>query len=177
MQQGLQVRLVEIWAQASGSDGATFLSGLRPLEATGWKEFGGIIAAVQTQKNLAKGKPAYASSSQSGSSTAATTDGSTSTRWSSDKGTDQQWIFVDLGQRYPISRVRLSWDAAHASEYTIQTLISGTTWTTIYQTGAGNGGIDDIRNLAGFGRYVRVFAHERGTQLGKYSLREIEVYP
>ena len=44
---------------------------------------GGIMAAVQAKKNVAKGKPAYASSSQSGSATANTTDGSTSTRWSS----------------------------------------------------------------------------------------------
>ena len=35
----------------------------------------------------------------------------------------------------------------------------------------------DIRGLAGFGRYVRIFARQRGTQLGNYSLREIEVYP
>jgi hypothetical protein len=177
VQQGLQVRLIEIWAQASGDDGATFLSGSRPLEATGWKEFGGIMAAVQAQKNVAKGKPVCASSSLSGSPTVHTTDGSTSTRWSSVAGTDKQWIYVDLGQRYPISRVRLSWDTAYASEYTIQTLTSGTTWTTIYKTTAGNGGVDDIRNLSGLGRHVRVFAQKRGTQLSNYSLREIEVYP
>jgi hypothetical protein len=176
VQQGLQVRMVEIWAQASGSDGATFLSGQRPLEATAWKDFGGIMAAVQARANLAKDQPAYASSSQSGFSTASMTDGSTSTRWSSATATDDQWIYVDLGQRYPISRVRLSWDAAHASEYVIQTRI-GTTWTTIYQTSAGNGGVDDIRTLSGFGRYLRVFARQRGTQPSKYSLREIEVYP
>jgi hypothetical protein len=174
--QGLQLRMVEIWAQPSGSDGATFLSGLRPLEATGWKEFGGIMAAVQAQKNIARGKRAYASSSQSSFPTTYATDGSTTTRWSSVSG-DKQWIYVDLGQRYPISRVRLSWDAAYASEYTIQTLTSGTTWTTIYKTSAGNGGVDDIRSLSGFGRYVRIFAHERGTQLSNYSLREIEMYP
>jgi hypothetical protein len=73
--------------------------------------------------------------------------------------------------------VRLSWDAAHASEYTIQTLTSGTTWTTIYKTSAGNGGVDDIRNLSGFGRHVRIYAQKRGTLLKNYSLREIEVYP
>jgi hypothetical protein len=37
--------------------------------------------------------------------------------------------------------------------------------------------VDDIRNLSGFGRHVRIFAHKRGTQLKNYSLREIEVYP
>jgi hypothetical protein len=175
--QGLQLRLVEIWAQPSGSDGSTFLSGSRPLEATGWKEFGGIMAAVQAQKNVAKGKHTYPSSTQSGYPAAYATDGSTSTRWTSVAGDDTQWIYVDLGQRYPISRVRLSWDAAHASEYTIQTLTNGTTWTSIYTTSAGDGGVDDIRPLSGFGRYIRIFAHKRGTLLKNYSLREIEVYP
>jgi hypothetical protein len=175
--QGLELRLVEIWAQPSGSDHQTFLSGLRPIEATAWKEFGAIMAAVQTQKNVAKGKRPYASSSQSGFAAALATDGSTATHWSSSPGTDKQWIYVDLGQRYTVSRVRLSWDAAHASEYTIQTLTSGTTWTTIYKTSAGDGGVDDIRALSGFGRYVRIFALKRGTLLNNYSLREIEVYP
>ncbi|WP_331156715.1 discoidin domain-containing protein [Steroidobacter sp.] len=175
--QGLQLRMVEIWAQPSGSDDATFLSGLRPLEATGWKEFGGIMAAVQAQKNVAKGKRAYAKSTQSGLPASYVSDGNTSTRWASVAGDDKQWIYVDLGQRYPISRVRLSWDASYASEYTIQTLTSGTTWSTIYKTTAGNGGVDDISRLSGLGRYVRVFAHKRGTQLKNYSLREIEIYP
>ena len=176
-QQGLQLRMVEIWAQPSGSDDATFLSGLRPLEARGWKEFGGIMAAVQAQKDVARGKPAYASSTRSGSPASHALDGSTATHWSSVPGDDKQWIYVDLGQRYPISRVRLSWDVAHASEYTIQTLTSGTTWTTIYQTSAGDGGVDDINGLAGLGRYVRIFAHKRGTLLKNYQLRELEVYP
>jgi hypothetical protein len=175
--QGLQLRMVEIWAQSSGSDGATFLSGLRPLEATGWKEFGGIMAAVQTRKNVARDKPAYASSTQSGFPASRATDGSTANYWNSGSDADKQWIYVDLGQRYPIARVRLAWDAGHASEYTIQTLTSGTNWTAIYKTSAGDGGVDDIRGLSGFGRYVRIFAHKRGTQLKKYSLREIEVYP
>lgn len=47
--QGLQLRMVEIWAQPSGSDNATFLSGLRPLEASGWQKFGGIMTTVPTQ--------------------------------------------------------------------------------------------------------------------------------
>jgi hypothetical protein len=176
VKQGLQLRMVEIWAQPSGSDGGTFLSGLRPLEAGGWKDFGGIMAAVQAQKNVAKGKRVYAKSSQSGFPAAYATDGSTATRWSSVPGEDKQWIYVDLGQRYPVARVRLPWDAAHASEYTIQTLTSGA-WTTIYKTSAGDGGVDDIRGLSGFSRYVRIFALKRGTLLKNYSLREIEVYP
>ncbi|GFE86947.1 discoidin domain-containing protein [Steroidobacter agaridevorans] len=174
---GMQLRMVEVWAQPTGSDGSTFLSGSRPQEATGWKEFGTIMAAVQQQKNVAKGKLAYARSTQSGFPARYVTDGNTATRWSSVPGDDKQWIYVDLGQRYPTARVRLAWDAAHASEYSIQTSSNGATWTTLYKTSAGDGGVDDIRSLSGFGRYVRVFAHKRGTQLKNYSLREIEVYP
>jgi hypothetical protein len=53
VQQGLQLRMVEIWAQPSGSDDATFLSGLRPLEATGWKKLGESLATAEAQMNLA----------------------------------------------------------------------------------------------------------------------------
>src|SRR5690606_19002620 len=45
MAQGLQLEVVEIWPQASGSDRLTFLSGARPLEANGWKELGRMLAA------------------------------------------------------------------------------------------------------------------------------------
>jgi hypothetical protein len=176
--QGLQVELVEIWAQATGSDRLTFLSGARPLEATGWKDFGRMMAAAQSPTNLAKGKRAYPSTTESSTFSAAkVTDGSTSSMWRSKAGTDKQWIYVDLGHRYTISRVRLNWDAAYASEYTIQVHVSGNTWQTIYRTVDGNGGMDEIRGLSAVGRQIRVFATKRGSALRHYSLREFEIYP
>jgi hypothetical protein len=175
--QGLELEVVEIWPQASGTDKLTFLSGARPLEATGWKEFGVMLAAAQSPRNLAKGRKAYPSSTESNSYSAAkVSDGNVSSSWHSAAG-DKQWIYVDLGQRYAISRVRLIWDAAYASEYTLQVQVSSNNWATIYKTTAGDGGIDDLRGLTGMGRFVRVFATKRGTTARNYGLKELEVYP
>ncbi|HEY5759114.1 MAG TPA: discoidin domain-containing protein [Steroidobacter sp.] len=175
--QGLELEVVEIWPQASGTDKQTFLSGARPREATAWKEFGGMLAAAQSPRNLAKGRKAYPSSTESSTYSAAkVSDGVTSSSWRSAAG-DKQWIYVDLGQRYALSRVRLTWDAAFASEYTLQVQVSTNTWATIYKTTAGDGGVDDIRGLTGVGRFVRVFATKRGTTARNYGIKELEVYP
>lgn len=175
---GLQVEVVEIWPQVTGSDRRTFLSGLRPQEASAWRDFGAMLAAAQSPRNLAKGKRAYPSSTESSLHSAGkTTDGSATTAWRSLAGSDKQWIYVDLGQRHAISRVRLTWDAAYASDYIIQTLVSGNNWATIYRTSSANGGVDDIRGLSGVGRQIRIYAFKRGSTARNYSLKEIEIYP
>lgn len=176
--QGLELEVIEIWPQATGTDRLTFLSGARPAEAKGWKEFGGMLAAAESPRNLAKGKRAYPSTTESSTYSASkTTDGSATTGWRSVAGTDKQWIYVDLGQHYSISRVRLTWDEAYASEYTIQTQVSGNNWANIHWASGANGGVDDIRGLSGVGRYIRVFATKRGTSARNYGLKEIEIYP
>lgn len=176
---GLELEVVEIWPQASGEDRLTFLSDERPLEAAGWKNFGTMMAAAQSPRNLAKGRKAYPSSTESSTYSAAkVTDSNTSTSWHSAPGAaDKQWIYVDLGQRYSISRVRLIWDTAYASEYTIQTQVSTNTWANLYKTTAGDGGVDDVRGLTGTGRFIRVFATKRGTTARNYGIKEIEIYP
>jgi hypothetical protein len=176
--QGLQLELIEIWAEGSGSDGKNFLSGSRPLEAAAWKEFVAITHAAQRLRNVAATRPAYASSVASSTNSAAKiADGNLSTFWKSATSPEKQWIYVDLGQRYTVSRLRLDWGAGYASHYQIQTLISGTNWTNIYATANGDGGIDEIVGLAGLGRHVRVFATRRGAGASNYELKEMEVYP
>jgi hypothetical protein len=175
---GLELEVIEIWPQATGSDRLTFLSGARPQEATGWKDFGSMLAVAQSPHNLAKSRRAYPSTTESSTYSAAkVTDGSSASSWRSSAGADKQWIYVDLGQRYAVSRVRLTWDGAHASEYTIQTALSLGNWATIHRVTGGNGGVDDIRGLSTVGRYIRVFATKRGTTARNYGLKEIEIYP
>lgn len=176
--QGLQLELIDIWAEGSGDDGNNFLSGSRPLEAMAWKDFVAIIHAAQQQKNVAATRPAYASSTASSANSAAKiADGNFATFWKSATSPEKQWIYVDLGRRYTVSRLKLTWGEGHASSYQIQTLISGTTWTNIYSTVNGDGGIDEVGGLTGLGRYVRIFATRRGAGASGYELREVEVYP
>ncbi|GAA2399347.1 hypothetical protein GCM10010191_02850 [Actinomadura vinacea] len=123
---------------------------------------------------LSQGKPASASSTENASTTAsAAVDGNTATRWSSSFG-DPQWLRVDLGATADISQVVLRWEAAYARAFQIQTSANGTTWTTIYSTTTGTGGVQTL-NVTGSGRYVRVHGTARATTYG-YSLWEFQVY-
>lgn len=126
---------------------------------------------------LSQGQPATASSLESSSFPAGNAfDGDlTKTRWASKEGSDPQWLRIDLGSTAAISRVKLTWEAAYAKSYTIQTSPDGSVWTTIYTTSTGNGGTDDLTGLSGTGRYVRMNGTVRGTQYG-YSLYEMQVY-
>ena len=125
--------------------------------------------------NLALNRPTTVSSAEStGMGGAQAVDGSATTRWSS-LFTDPQWISVDLGATYAVSRVRLSWEAAYGSGYQVQTSPNGTTWTAIRTVTGGDGGIDDLTGLTGSGRYLRINGTQRATGYG-YSLWELEVY-
>ena len=101
-------------------------------------------------------------------------DGDPTTRWASLEGVDPQWISVDLGGTATISKVKLNWEVAYASEYKIQTSSDGSSWSTKKTLTGQNGGIDDVA-ITTSGRYVRIYGTKRGTPYG-YSLYELEVY-
>jgi hypothetical protein len=131
------------------------------------------VALAQTG-NLALNRPATSSSSENSSFVAArAVDGNAGTRWSS-AFSDPQWIYVDLGATYTISRVVLNWEAAYGRSYQIQVSANASSWTSIYSTTTGNGGTDDL-SVSGSGRYVRMYGTARATQYG-YSLWEFQVY-
>jgi beta-mannanase len=175
--QGLKVEFVDVWAQPTGTDNLTFLSGGRPLEARAWQEFGVLMADMEAKRNVAVGKKATAKSSYSSALAAAyVSDAKTTTRWASKDGSSGQWTSVDLGQRYTISRIKLEWDAAYASGYKVQVSNDASTWSDLFVTTTGNGATDDLVALNGVGRYVRVLCMTRGGGWN-YSLREIEIYP
>ncbi len=110
-------------------------------------------------------------------------DGDLTTRWSSewqdgfaDDDPDDEWIYVDLGAAYDLSRVVLHWEAAYGTGYRIDVSYDARLWTTLYEETAGDGGVDEIALGGAPGaRYVRLAGVERGTEYG-YSLWEIEVY-
>ncbi len=91
-------------------------------------------------------------------------DGDLATRWSSEFS-DPQWITVDLGASKHIERVILRWETAYAQAYRIQTSNDASTWTDIYSTTAGDGGVDNLA-VSGGGRYVRMRGTARGGELG-----------
>jgi hypothetical protein len=147
--------------------------------ATGWgySLFSFEVYGTGSQppaSNVALNKPALASSLEGAYVASNAVDGSATTRWSS-AFADPQWIRVDLGQTYAITRVKLTWEAAYGSSYQVQTSPDGNTWTTIRTVTGGDGGTDDLTGLTGSGRYVRIYGTARATAWG-YSLWEVEVY-
>ena len=99
-------------------------------------------------------------------------DGDPATRWSS-LFTDPQSLTVDLGARATVDTVRLTWEAAYASAYTVAVSTDGQDWTPIKDETAGDGGTDEITTGTD-ARYVRVTGTARATAYG-YSLYEVEV--
>jgi hypothetical protein len=103
------------------------------------------------------------------------TDGSSHTRWESDSS-DPQWAAVDLGSPHQIGSVRLTWEAAAAKSYELQTSEDGDSWLSVYSTTSGTGGTQTIALPEGTtGRFVRMQATQRLTNYA-YSLFAVEVY-
>jgi hypothetical protein len=133
-----------------------------------------LLPANAATTLLSQGKPTTASSTENAGTPASNaTDGNTGTRWSS-AFADPQWLQVDLGVTASISQVVLNWESAYARAFQIQTSANGTTWTTIYSTTTGTGGVQTL-NVTGSGRYVRMNGTQRATAYG-YSLWELQVY-
>src|SRR5688572_13683902 len=130
------------------------------------------LVGAQTT-NLALNRPVTCSSVEFPCAEAV--DGNAGTRWASAPGVDPQWIYVDLGATYNITRVVLTWETAYATGYQIQVAAAAAgPWTNIFTTTTGNGATDDLTGLTGSGRYVRMNGTARATQWG-YSLWEFAV--
>lgn len=133
-----------------------------------------LATRAHVSVNLALHKIAYASSDESlACSSANAFDGDTSTRWSS-KFSDEQWIYVDLGESNAVSSVVLNWEVAYAKQYQIQVSDDGISWAIVY-TGDSIGGVDVINFDTVNARYVKMYGCKRGTGYG-YSLWEFKVY-
>ncbi|MDX6208426.1 MAG: hypothetical protein QOE24_817 [Frankiales bacterium] len=124
--------------------------------------------------NAALGKTATASSYENAGAypASAAVDGSSTTRWSS-AAADGQWLQVDLGSPQALCMVSLSWEAAYATAFQLQASLDGTSWSTVYATTTGTGGLQNLP-VAGNARYVRMYGTARATGFG-YSLYDLQV--
>ena len=86
-----------------------------------------------------------------------------------------EFIRVDLGALYSVSRVNLNWEN-NGRSYVIETSLDGTTWTSAYRTSTGIGkGVNDVTFAATSARFVRVSGTLRANEFG-YSLYELQIF-
>lgn len=122
-----------------------------------------LAEAETVLTNVALNKTATASGANSGEEAGKAVDGSTTSKWCHDKGISGEWLQVDLGEKYDISR----WVVKHAGvaetiklntrDFTLQKSDDGATWTDVDIVYGNQQNITD-RNVPTFNsRYVRLF--------------------
>jgi hypothetical protein len=127
-------------------------------------------------ENIALHRAVYQSSARNYDDTGhLTTDGSMLTQWHSQPG-DPQWIYVDLGQTCPIRRIRIKWSDEFAKAYKLQISADPTqTWTDVYSTTDGKGGVEEASFSVVQARYVRLYVLQSASPHG-CGVGELEVY-
>lgn len=100
-------------------------------------------------------------------------DGNGATRWAS--GYDHSaWLYVDLGEVTPVTKVEIDWEVAFGKKYKIQTSNDAVTWSDVYLEENSDGATDTIL-LDTSGRYIKFQGIERATQWG-FSIWEFKVF-
>lgn len=128
-----------------------------------------------TNDNMAYNKNVVASSvSYDAGDASSVADGSDGSRWASNY-TDNEWIYVDLGEPKEVGNITLKWENAHAKSYKIQVSGDASNWKDIYEDNNSKGGNEEIKIKPVVTRYVKVVGLRRATEWG-YSLYEIELY-
>jgi len=156
-------------ALSAGARGAGYITA-----TAGAASGNAVVAVVAPATDIAAGKPAAASSSNGGNTPGAAVDRSSTTRWESKHGAGEQWLRVDLGTSYDISKVHINWENAAAAKYKIQVADDADgEWKTVKTVTKAAPTVDDIP-VEATGRFVRIVGLERLTEYG-YSIWDLGV--
>ncbi|MVA75677.1 hyaluronidase [Auraticoccus sp. F435] len=102
-------------------------------------------------------------------------DGDRSTRWASGYD-DAAWVQVELAEPVPVAAVTITWEAACATRYRLQTSAGGRTWTDVADVDETSCALDVLRtDDPDPVRFVRVQGVERASDWG-YSIWEIGIW-
>lgn len=155
-------------------------------------ESAGVIAAAETNENLALGKTASASSEEANTVVASNAvDGNTTdrnSRWGSNINNNggPEWFAVDLGSVQTVKSVKIFWENRKATAYKIQTSTDGTTWTDVMTSTERPSSTTDVINLteAVEAQHVRLYIDsftavdpdDTSKSWATVSIYELEVY-
>jgi CxxC motif-containing protein (DUF1111 family) len=167
---GLPLALTLLLAACGGSGTPDAPAGQTVLHA-----MAKAVAASDSAEAPLTPVSATASSMERGDlSGAAAIDHDAGTRWGSGF-TDNEYLTLDFGSSKLITRVRIDWENAHATQYLLQVSDDNANWTTIKSVDNSQGGTEDLTGLNGQGRYLRVKGVKRSTNYG-YSIFEIQAF-
>ena len=134
-----------------------------------------VSAKPLSEIDLARGRAARASSQENaGLGAGNAVDGDPKTRWGS-AHKDGEWIEVDLGDVYTVTRAVLVWENARATDYDIAVSADGETWTTAASVREGKGGTETVELKPSAARKLRVKGLRRNTGYG-ISIFSLSVY-
>ena len=102
------------------------------------------------------------------------TDGILSTRWATPHGQDNKSFIIDLEKESEISEISILWEAAYASQCSVELSTDKSDWTSVY-SGAGKVGEQSISVNRVPARYVKVNCIGRATDWG-FSIFEVQVF-
>jgi len=98
------------------------------------------------------------------------------TRWSSELGRDNEWIYFDLGSGKVLSKIVIKWESAYATDYDISISQDGKTWKKLVLMENQNGGVDEILFSPRRARFVKITALTRFNPQWGFSIWEFEMY-
>jgi len=124
---------------------------------------GAVATASGTEQNLPQFTPDHA------------IDGDATTRWSSNYD-DAAWLQVRFASPQRLGKIVISWEAAHANAYRIETSSDGVTWTDAADVTGSLGGVETVWIDQGDVSYLRMQGVQRTTVYG-YSIYELQAYP
>ncbi|USX17811.1 discoidin domain-containing protein [Oxalobacteraceae bacterium OTU3REALA1] len=167
--QGLPWALIALLAACGGGGEETAQSASRTASAMRIQG-----AAVSAEVALTPVNATASSAERGDLSAAAAIDHNSGTRWGSGFADDQH-LTLDFGKTEIITRVRIDWENAHATQYLLQVSDDNANWTTIKSVDNSEGGTEDLTGLNGQGRYLRIKGIKRSTQYG-YSIIEVQAF-
>jgi uncharacterized protein (TIGR02145 family) len=134
-----------------------------------------LISNSIASQNIALNKPVWVSSEEAPGTNAKhfVNDGDYNTYWSSDYN-DNEWIYIDLLQKYNLGEIKIYWEDAYAKQYKIETSGNAKEWLSVYFKNT-NGGNDVLPLQNRSARYVRIYSLERATEYG-IAIHEIEIF-
>jgi CubicO group peptidase (beta-lactamase class C family) len=125
--------------------------------------------AQESARNLALGKPASASSEESGHAAQNGNDGKMETRWCAAGGAFPQWWQVDLGAVVTLTNTQIIWEHCAQHKYRMEVSSNQTDWKIVAdKTAADFPAQASSDEYSAKGRYVRVVisGSEEGSRAG-----------